>query len=121
MRTPHVLRPCDDTSETWKRIILPFVVTTSGVPHTVAPSTGLTQVREIGPSFADESAGVPVQHYVHRNDMVCGSTIGPMTAARLGIPTVDVGAPQLSMHSARELMGVADADLYRRALTAFLS
>ena len=67
------------------------------------------------------AAGVPVQHYVHRNDMVCGSTIGPMTAARLGIPTVDVGAPQLSMHSARELMGVADADLYRRALTAFLS
>ena len=61
------------------------------------------------------AADVPVQHYVHRNDMVCGSTIGPITAARLGIPTVDVGAPQLSMHSARELMGVHDVDLYKKA------
>jgi aspartyl aminopeptidase len=63
---------------------------------------------------------VPVQHFVNRNDMLCGSTIGPITAARLGIPTVDVGAPQLSMHSTRELMGSADAALYKTALTAFL-
>ena len=67
------------------------------------------------------SVDVPVQHYVHRNDMMCGSTIGPITAARLGIPTVDVGAPQLSMHSARELMGSADVELYRTALTAFFT
>jgi aspartyl aminopeptidase len=66
-------------------------------------------------------AGVPVQHYVHRNDMICGSTIGPITAARLGIATVDVGAPQLSMHAARELMGSADPSLYKTALTAFVS
>jgi len=70
---------------------------------------------------ACEGANVPVQKYVHRNDLVCGSTIGPITAARLGIPTVDVGAPQLSMHSARELMGSADAGLYKTALTAFLN
>jgi aspartyl aminopeptidase len=65
-------------------------------------------------------AGVPVQRYVHRADLPCGSTIGPLTAARLGIPTVDVGAPQLAMHSAREVMGATDADHLRRALCAFL-
>jgi len=69
---------------------------------------------------ACDKAHVPVQQYVHRNDMVCGSTIGPITAAKLGISTVDVGAPQLAMHSARELMGSADADLYTQAMTAFL-
>jgi len=64
---------------------------------------------------------VPLQQFVSRNDIPCGSTIGPITAARLGIRTFDVGAPQLAMHSTRELMGVTDADLYRQALTAFLS
>ena len=65
-------------------------------------------------------AGVPLQRYEHRADLPCGSTIGPMTAARTGIPTVDVGAPQLAMHSARELMGAADVTAYSAALQAFL-
>jgi len=69
---------------------------------------------------ACEAAGVPHQWYAHRADLACGSTIGPITAARLGIPVVDVGAPQLAMHSARELMATADVDLLRRALAAFL-
>jgi aspartyl aminopeptidase len=58
---------------------------------------------------------------VHRADLPCGSTVGPMTAARTGMPTVDVGAPQLAMHSARELMGAADVGAYSAALAAFLT
>jgi len=71
--------------------------------------------------LACRQAGVPLQRYEHRADLPCGSTIGPMTAARTGIPTVDVGAPQLAMHSARELMGAADVPSYAAALRAFLA
>jgi aspartyl aminopeptidase len=72
-------------------------------------------------ALACAQAGVPLQRYVHRADLTCGSTIGPMTAARTGMPTVDVGAPQLAMHSAREMMGVADVADYAAALAAFLT
>lgn len=68
---------------------------------------------------ACEHAEVPLQRYVHRADLPCGSTIGPLSAARTGIATVDVGAPQLAMHSCRELMAADDVDLYSRALAAF--
>lgn len=71
--------------------------------------------------LACRQAGVPLQRYEHRADLPCGSTIGPMTSARTGIPTVDVGAAQLAMHSARELMGAADVVSYAAALQAFLS
>jgi aspartyl aminopeptidase len=70
---------------------------------------------------ACERAGVPMQRYEHRADLPCGSTIGPLSAARTGMLTVDVGAPQLAMHSARETMGAADVDPYARALSAFLA
>ncbi len=72
-------------------------------------------------ALACRQAGVPLQRYEHRADLPCGSTIGPMTAAGTGIPTVDVGAAQLAMHSAREVMGADDVAAYSAALTAFLA
>jgi len=68
---------------------------------------------------ACRAAAVPVQRFASRGDMRCGSTIGPLTAARLGVPTVDVGLAQLAMHSARELCGSADPAWYLQALTAW--
>jgi aspartyl aminopeptidase len=64
-----------------------------------------------------EEAGVPWQRYVHRSDLACGSTIGPMISARLGVPTVDVGNPMWAMHSVRESAGVLDHTYMIRALT----
>lgn len=63
-------------------------------------------------------AGVDVQHFVSRADLPCGSTIGPLTAARLGLPTVDVGSPILSMHSVREQAAVDDIQPMIAALRA---
>ena len=64
-------------------------------------------------------ADVPVQSMAMRSDMACGSTIGPITSTVLGVDTVDVGAPQLGMHSIRETTGWHDPALLYRALKEF--
>jgi aspartyl aminopeptidase len=64
--------------------------------------------------------GVEPQHFVSHNDLTCGSTIGPISAARAGIPTVDVGNPMLSMHSCREMAGAGDVEPMIAVLGAFL-
>ncbi|GGV69339.1 M18 family aminopeptidase [Streptomyces griseoloalbus] len=69
---------------------------------------------------ACERANVPFQSFVSNNAMPCGTTIGPITAARHGIRTVDIGVAILSMHSARELCGAQDPFLLANALVAFL-
>ena len=64
---------------------------------------------------------VPVQHYIHKTDLPCGSTIGPITATGLGIPVVDVGNAMLSMHSIRETAGVKDHEMMIKVLERFFS
>ena len=64
---------------------------------------------------------VPVQSFVSRSDTACGSTVGPITAARLGVPTLDVGIPQLAMHSCREVTGSEDAARLTDVLIAFFN
>lgn len=66
-------------------------------------------------------AGVDCQHYSHRTDIACGSTIGPMLSARLGIRTVDIGNPMWAMHSVRESAGVKDHHDLINVLRCFFS
>jgi aspartyl aminopeptidase len=68
-----------------------------------------------------EQAGVPYQKYSHRCDMPCGSTIGPITSAKLGIRSIDVGNPMWAMHSIRESAGVLDHDYMIRVMKRFFA
>lgn len=67
-----------------------------------------------------EQSNIPYQVFVSRNDMPCGSTVGPAVSASLGIPTVDIGEPMLSMHSIREMTAVKDhGDMIRLVSALF--
>lgn len=66
-----------------------------------------------------EEAGVPHQRYTHRSDLPCGSTIGPIASAKLGIRSVDVGCPMWAMHSVRESAGVQDHSYMIKVLRRF--
>ncbi len=100
--------------------------------HHVHPNRGPVIKTNVGQRYATdaataaefvaacERANVPWQVYSHRSNMACGSTIGPITAMRLGIATVDVGNPMLSMHSAREMAGHDDAGYMVEAMTEVL-
>jgi aspartyl aminopeptidase len=62
---------------------------------------------------------VTPQTFVVRSDLACGSTIGPITAAEVGIDTIDIGLPTFAMHSIRELAGAKDAVKLARGLSSF--
>jgi aspartyl aminopeptidase len=87
----------------------------TNVNHRYA-SESLSAARFIGYC---RQAGVPYQKYAHRGDLPCGSTIGPIASAKLGIRTVDVGNPMWAMHSIRESAGVEDHGFMIQALSYF--
>lgn len=68
-----------------------------------------------------QQEGVPVQDFVVRSDMACGSTIGPITSAELGVDTIDIGLPTFGMHSIREWAGASDGVMLNAVLSRFLS
>ena len=92
----------------------PVVKVNAGQRYATEPAT------QAAFEVACATAGVPVQHFVGHNEIPCGSTIGPLAAAAVGIPTVDVGVAQLAMHSARELCGAEDPPRMAAALAVWL-
>ena len=68
-----------------------------------------------------EQLDLPVQDFVVRSDMGCGSTIGPLTASTLGVKTIDIGVPTFAMHSIRELAGSKDPYMLNKILTKFFN
>lgn len=75
---------------------------------------GLAFVETLG-----REAGIPLQKFQNRADLACGATIGPISASRLGITTVDLGAPMLAMHSIREYAHLEDQQNMVRLLESF--
>lgn len=77
-------------------------------------SVTLAILREIA-----ENHGVPLQDFIIKQDLPCGSTIGPHIASTVGVKTIDVGVPQLGMHSCREFCGTTDALYYKNLFVGF--
>lgn len=100
--------------------------------HTIRINAGVTLKFNAGQRYATNAvgeafvidlaakAGVPLQKYVNRADLACGSTIGPLSATRLGVRTIDVGVPMWAMHSCRESAGAFDQAHYIALLQQFL-
>jgi aspartyl aminopeptidase len=86
-------------------------------------SPGIVLLQEVARKAAKiidtDPEGVPLQLFVVRNDSSCGSTIGPMLSAHLGARTLDLGNPQLSMHSCRETGGADDVHHAIRLFSSF--
>ena len=85
-----------------------------------APPPALSSSNGNGNGSNNNKPGVPLQLFVVKNDSPCGSTIGPMLSAKLGVRTLDLGNPQLSMHSIRETGGSRDVEYAVRLFEGFL-
>jgi aspartyl aminopeptidase len=138
-----VLRRLAPGEEAWARAVARSALVSADMAHAVQPNymdrhmpiLGAGPVIKVNQNqrYASDAAtigmfrslcdevGTPVQEFVNRADLACGSTIGPVTATRLGIRTVDVGGPMLSMHSCREMCASADVPRMIRVMQAFLS
>ena len=77
--------------------------------------------RRANSPFEAGSLGIPLQLFIIRNDKTSGGTIGPMLSARLGLRTLDLGSPQLSMHSIRECAGVQDLEYASQLFQSFFT
>jgi len=100
--------------------------------HIIRLNEGIVIKRNANQRYATDAVGeaiakqicvaneIPYQIFANRSDLSCGSTIGPTNAANLGVRTIDLGIPQLSMHSAREMCGVKDQNYLRRFCNSFL-
>jgi aspartyl aminopeptidase len=140
-----VLERLCDSDESRSRLIASSVMISAGNAHGVHPNYADKHDNNHGPIINDgpvikmnanqryasnsetsalfrhlcDMADVPVQSFVVRSDMACGSTIGPITASGIGVKTVDVGVPTFAMHSIRELAGRWDAFYLYRVLKQF--
>ena len=90
-------------------------VKVNGNQRYATSARGLAHIRSIA-----EANDLPLQTFAARNNIPCGSTIGPITATQLGIEAIDIGIPQLSMHSAREMCGANDPLHMSSLMSAFL-